>query len=170
MQVRLWKIAATIHMHILIIFIHNLVYLLVSCVVITCNIYIQWIMFNLREKFSSMRVSVTGLLNEWDSRTKRESWGLWPYGLASKFTHRRGLHVGRQWLTTLCYTRVILLGASNTKKFYFPQIVAPAMAGVAGALSPAMWHLPHSIHTLVWSLGISTKYPLDIDRAGPQLL
>ena len=57
-----------------------------------------------------------------------------PYGLAPKFTRRREVHTGRQSLMTLCYTHVTFLDASNTRKFYCLEIVAPAMAGVAGVL------------------------------------
>ena len=57
-----------------------------------------------------------------------------PYGLAPKFTHRRGMHIGWQSLMMLCYTRVTFLDASNARKFYCLEIVATAMAGVAGAL------------------------------------
>ena len=52
-----------------------------------------------------------------------------PYGLAPKFTHRLGVHIGRQSLMTL----------AMPKQFYCSKIVAPAMAGVAGALPPAMY-------------------------------
>ena len=61
-----------------------------------------------------------------------------PYSLASKFTHRRGVHIGRQSLMMLCYTRVTVLGASNTRKFYCLEKGAPAMARVARALPPVM--------------------------------
>ena len=64
-----------------------------------------------------------------------------PYGLAPKFTCRRGLHTGRQSLMTLCYPRVTFLDASDRRKFYCSKIVAPAMAGVAGAFPPAMGYI-----------------------------
>ena len=60
------------------------------------------------------------------------------YSLAPKFTHRRGVHIGRQYLMTLYYTSVTFLDTSNARKFHCLEIVAPAMARRAGALPPAM--------------------------------
>ena len=42
---------------------------------------------------------------------------------------------------TLCYTRITFLDASDARKFYCLEIVAPATAGVAGALPPAMTYM-----------------------------
>ena len=70
---------------------------------------------------------------------------------AWEFGKPRAVHIGPQSLMTLCYPRVKFLDASAARKFYCLEIVAPVMAGVAGALSPAM----HFLHVaIVQSLSV----------------
>ena len=55
------------------------------------------------------------------------------------FIRCRGVHYGRQSLiTAFYYTWFAFLDVRDTRSLYCLEIVAPAMAGVAGALPPAM--------------------------------